>query len=507
MRSLTNVKEATHVLSLMAVALLSALSLTHSAPAATPTAAPLPTALVVQDATALRAAPREAAPLHAQLARGAALELRGAQGDWWQVWDHAAERGGFVRAATLLPLPNGAAALEGLRAQLQLVRQQPGAEGLGLGLAAALIERADGDWLASSAGAEVLDTLGELQARLAERANRPAGTPAQQSQLAAQLELARRYGWAPQALAQPDGSQRLCAQPEADRQLLGLKAASPTQRAHAALRLTEGDCVEATLLPSARLQHDTWRVEVLAQVEASALPPHVRNRLLLRRASVQASLAFARRADTAATQAAAEQAWAAWMALVPAALSEDDSAAQREAALRIAPLRWALQPEPAEGLSWGALRLRRVAGEAGLAGQQCVALQTAQGERLRRCTQGRFWLNSVRRSPDGQSLVMAVQPLEGWTELWRIQVADGSVQVLPPAAAQPGLGVAEWAGWSGSQLLVAREAWAEGRALRRFEVLGADLLQPLRWSPEAQLLGAFQRGADPAWKAGSPLAR
>ena len=34
---------------------------------------------------------------------------------------------------------------------------------------------------------------------------------------------------------------------------------------------------------------------------------------------------------------------------------------------------------------------------------------------------------SARPSPDGRSLVLAVQPLDGWTELWRLG-RDGTVQ-------------------------------------------------------------------------------
>ena len=124
-----------------------------------------------------------------------------------------------------------------------------------------------------------------------------------------------------------------------------------------------------------------------------------------------------------------------------------------------------------------------------------------------RCSHGAIHWASARLSPDGRSLALAVQPLDGWTELWRLH-ADGSQQVLPPSASGPGLGVAEFAGFVGPQMLVAREAISpEGRSLRRFEVYGAALLQPQRWAGEYALLGAFQRGADAAWKAGSPLAR
>ena len=57
-------------------------------------------------------------------------------------------------------------------------------------------------------------------------------------------------------------------------------------------------------------------------------------------------------------------------------------------------------------------------------------------------------------------------------------------------------------------MLVPREAISpEGMSLRRVDFYGPELLQPQRWAGEYAPLGAFQRGADVGWKAGSPLAR
>ena len=95
------------------------------------------TALVVQDNVAMRAAAKDSSPAQAQLWRGEALEIRGERPDHFQVYDYRRERGGFVRKAALLPLNGPAAQPEALLAALRVVRQQPGAESLGLGLAAA----------------------------------------------------------------------------------------------------------------------------------------------------------------------------------------------------------------------------------------------------------------------------------------------------------------------------------------------------------------------------------
>lgn len=466
-------------------------------------------ALVLQDGSALRAAPKDAAPLLTPLTRGEALEVRGTQGDWLQVWDHRRERGGFVRAERLLPLTDGASALPELSAQLRLVRRQPGAEALGLGLAAAVIERAPADWLTGPAGAELLDALVEVNERLAERAQ-AAATPGQQSSAAAQAEVAARYGYPLRPVPLADGSQRLCANPEPARLLRGHPAARPDQQARAALALTRPECLSADTPAHQWAAVHAARAQALDAIHLTELPGPLRNRLLLRRVGVLSSLAFSQRSTDAT--APAGQALAAWTQLLPAELSDDDAPALREAALRMAPMRWAARPAVREQrLGQGQLVLSTGA----TPGETCLRWQHPNPEgkwldTVQRCTHAWVHATSARLSPDGRSLVLAVQPLDGWTELWRLG-RDGTVQVLPPSAAVPGLGMAEFAGWApnkdGLQLLVAREAAAEGKVLRRFEVYGTDFVQPQRWATEPTPLAAFQRSADAAWKAGSPLAR
>lgn len=465
--------------------------------------------LVLQDQTALRAAPKEAAPLLTPLWRGEALELRGQRGDWLQVWDPHRQRGGYVRQAAVMPLPEGEASVPELAAQLRLVRQQPGAEALGLGLAAALVERASPAWLAGVGGAELLEGLVTLQDRLAARANSPGASSNQQAAASAHVDVAARYGHPLRSLARVDGSQWLCPAEEPARLLRGHPAASGAQRVQAALQLTRPDCIAADTpaieLPALHARRAQW----LDGIALQALTPQQRNRLLLRRAGVQASLAFANRDSRRASpeaHAAAAEALAAWTQLIPAELTEDDAPAVREAALRIAPMRWLARPAPSSLPSLGGVTLTL---QAGGPGETCLVGLDRDGktERLRRCSHGLIHTASARLSPGGRSLMLAVQPLDGWTELWRV-AADGSVQVLPPSTEAPGLGVAELAGFQGGQTLVAREAEAGGKLLRRFEVYRADIdVAPQRWSGEAGLLGAFQRGSDAAWKGGSPLAR
>ena len=59
----------------------------------------LGSAIVVQDQSSLRAAPRDSAQQQTVLWQGEVLEVRGERMDYLQVWDHKRERGGFIRAS------------------------------------------------------------------------------------------------------------------------------------------------------------------------------------------------------------------------------------------------------------------------------------------------------------------------------------------------------------------------------------------------------------------------
>ena len=457
---------------------------------------PLGAGLVLHDQAPLRGAARDSAPLQASLWRGEALEIRAERLDHYQVWDYRRERGGWLRKSQIYRLPNDP---NELLASLRLVRLQQGAEALGLGLAAAYVQSATREQLNGAGGTEALDALGTLAERIADRAN--LGNKNSEMQTAAQLDVAARYGLRYVSFNQPDGRVLLCYDGDAFRRVLSMPAAAEAQ-ARAALALTRPDCSDPAALPSDKEKLDAWRAEVLSHVDVQDLAPHWKNRVLMRRAAMQASLAFARR-EAAASTAAAQASLADFASLQPTELAEDDQASWNDTAMRVNAMRWAASPR-LSSREFGKLQMSLSATPEG---EQCLSLTDGNPAKplLRRCSFGQVWLASASLNREGNAIAIAAQPLEGWRELWILHKSSEGwrLQVLPPTAAHPGLGYVEFAGWvpGGKQVLVSREARAEGRYARRtFELLNLQTLATERKAGEPQLLGAFQRWQDPAWK-------
>lgn len=488
----------------LAIALAATLY-TATARAANSTASAPATAvgLVTRDKVALRAAPRESAASQTLLWRGEALEIRGAKGDFLQVWDHHRERGGYVRATQLMRVAGDAAEAPQLLALLGFVSEQPGAEPLGLALAAAAIQALPAAALQGAQGAAVMDAIGRQAERLAERATVGAGR-ADDALLTAHLDVARRHG-VQLVTRELEGRMTVCYDGDAFGRLLAMPAASTEQKARAALALTRADCLEQPARLADREALDEGLADLLARADAPSLPPHWHARIATRQAEIWSRIAYARAqrdsADTA--RRAAQQAIDAIGRIEKAELVDDDLNRFHAAAVRVNAVRWAAAPAvPASG------RLT-IATRRADDGQTCVALRDPKAKAdapalAERCSWGQVWAASAAPNREGTALALAVQPVDGWRELWvfRKDAGGWGVQVLPPAALQPGTGYAEFAGWEpgGQRLLVAREAIAEGKTIRRFEVVKLATLTPERTAFDAEALGPFSRWPDAAWK-------
>ncbi|HET9650983.1 MAG TPA: hypothetical protein VFP36_02270 [Usitatibacter sp.] len=467
-------------------------------------------AIVVQDAAPLRAAAGESAKAHTLLWQGEALEVRGEAGEWLQVYDHRRERGGYVWAANLRRYRLRPEAAPELLAILRFLRETGGAEALGLGYAAAYVQAAPGAVLRSADGIEAIEALGLFADRLARRASAaaPASKEAQQ-RLSAHLDVAARYGVQIVSL-ETDGRVRLCYDGDAFRRVLALDA-TPAQKARAALVLTRPECESPDA--ARRLAQLGESAALLQSIDAAALSPPLRQRLLVRRSRVLAAVAFhtGRRGENASELIESAR---ADLALVDRRkLSDADAAAYDQAALRVNASRWAAvaPPAPAPAMTSRPTLVSR----AGEEGQTCLLLVDARHDAAnplaRRCTYGQAWLAASSVNAEGNAVAVAVQQTDAWRELWLFRKAGGKwdVRVLPPAATGPGAGSAELAGWvpGGARMLVAREAADEGGVRRAFEVVRTDTLATVKKASQPASLAAFRHWQDPAWKRDTLLLR
>lgn len=492
----------TLVAAIASAATMVATAAVQPAPAST-----LGSAIVVQDQASLRAAPRDSAQQQSALWQGEVLEVRGERLDYLQVWDHKRERGGFIRTSDVRRVALDEAEGPALLSVLRFVRDTPGAEALGIGITAAYLQAAPASALAGEQGAQAFDALGTLADRLARRASAAVPGKASGATLSAHLDVANGYG-VRFTTYEVEGRMQVCYDGEAFRRVLAMPVADAEQRARAGLALTRPECVNPDLPAQERARVQEWQSQVLERVEVAGLSPYVRNRIQMRRAGVWSALAFQQaRKDAAgpAVAAAASRALAEFAGVSKNDLPDEDQAAYNDAAMRVSAVRWALVPA-----SLPAAQGSRpsIVTEPGAPGETCVLLVDAQkGVKtplLRRCTYGVVWAASASVNREGTAVALAVQPLEGWRELWVMRKTSEGwlVDVLPPAAAVPETGVAEWAGWvpGGQQMLVAREARGQGRYRRSFEIVRLEGLTTERVTGDVAALPLFQRWQDPAWK-------
>lgn len=404
-------------------------------------------AIVMHDEVPLRATPGASARPLAVLSQGETVEVRGERLDYLQVWDYARERGGYVRASQVRQLALVPEEAPELLAILRFLRGVPGSEALGIGFAAAYIEAASPETLNGPDGVEALDAMGAMAERLARAASGASSLKA--VMLSSHLDVAARYG-VRFLTVERNGRVRLCYDGAAYRKVLVMHA-TEEQRARAMLALSDPACLKPQIT-----------LAQLLDAEVPSVPAYVRNRLLMRRASLWASVAYQQARKGGGAAEAAERAAAALEQVDTNELAESDRVAYSDAQLRVNASRVALMKQ----IDGKQLRVATVAGDKG---QTCAELRNAKDQALaKRCTYGHVWAASAVANRESTALALAVQPTDSWRELWvfRKSAKGWSVRVVPPAAAQPGVGTAEFAGWETGKIRVTREAIVGGRVVR-----------------------------------------
>jgi hypothetical protein len=451
-------------------------------------------AIFVQEHAALRAAPRSNSTEIARLWQGDVLEVRGEQAGYLKVYDYRRERGGYLRADAARPVELSEAAAPDLLAVLRFLRESPGSEALGISYGAAYLKAVP----PRAITAEPFDAIAQMAERLADQAS---GSTDHLADFAPHLEVAEQFGVRMRNFER-NGRMRLCYDGELFHRVLTLPGAQPEERARAILGLTRPDCIDPDMGPVPRAAVDTERSQLLEQVKDGELNAMTRSRLHARRAGVWASLAYEqdRRREPAGT--AAERALAELLAVHPDDLGDDRRPEYVDAVLRVSAIRWAgalPAPQP------GSLTLSATPGDPG---QTCVALEDANRPRaaaiIRRCTYGIVRTASIHAIPQGPALVLAVQPLESWRELWVFHERAGSwtIDVLSPGLENPDEGYVDFAGFAPGtrRLLIAREVKDRGRFRRSFEELRLDDLALVRQASSPELLRDFGRWQDVAWR-------
>jgi len=453
-------------------------------------------AIVVQDHTSVRAAPHTGAPELTTLWQGDVVEIRGEQAEYLKVYNYRRERGGYLRSEAVRRVATTEADAPGLLAVLRFLRESPGSEALGISYGAAYLKAVPTRALT----AEPFDAIARMAERLADAAS---ASTNQLRDVAAHLEVVEQFGVRMRSFER-NGRMQVCYDGDLFRRVLSLARASAEERAHAALGLTRSDCIDPNLGPVMRASLDDERRQLLEQIDDRELTAMTRSRLRARRAGVWASIAYeqVRRQEMPAGSAAAERALAELFGVHANDIGDAHQAEYTDAVLRVGAIRWAAMTPVSQP---GPLIL---SASSGVPGQTCVALELAHREHtaplLRRCTYGIVWLASAQAISQDHALVVAVQPLESWRELWVFHETAGTwtVDVISPGANDPEEGYVEFAGFAPGtrRLLIVRELKERNRFRRWFEELRLGDLALVRQASTPELLRDFGRWQDVAWR-------
>ena len=450
-------------------------------------------AIVVADHTPLRSAPQSGPLELTTLWQGDVLEVRGERAGYLQVYNYRRERGGYIRSDGVRALDLSENQAPELLAVLRFLRESRGSEALGISYGAAYLKAVP----TRSLTAEPLQAIALMAERLADTASR---TDVAAVDVGAHLDVVSQFGVHMRSFER-GGRMHVCYDGELFHRVLALPQAGAEDRAVAALSLTRPDCIDPALGPGARKTLDLERIAMLTGIPERELTALTRSRLHARRATVWAALAFEHAANGEPARLAGQAAVSELLSVRLKDLGEDRRAEYTDAMVRVSASRWAAATA---AVQLGRFTLGAAPGDPG---QTCVSLRNPPSDAaplVRRCTYGVPWMASAQVLAQGEAVVLAVQPLEGWRELWVFHVKGGHwiADVLPPGFDDPEQGYIEYAGYAPAtrRLLVAREIKDHGHFRRSFEALRLDDLVTVRQASSPDLLRDFGRWQDVAWR-------
>jgi hypothetical protein len=452
-------------------------------------------AIVVSDHASIRSTPRSTATELMVLWQGDVVEVRGEQAEYLQVYSYRRERGGYLRNEAVRKVTFTEAEAPELLAVLRFLRDIPGSEALGISYGAAYLKAVPPRALT----AEPFDAIAQMAERLADMAS---GIGSRAASVATRLEVMSQFGVRMLSF-EHNGRMQVCYDGELFRRVLTQPTATTEQRAHAALGLTRPDCIDPALGPVARAALDDESRELLDRIQDTDLTPVTRSRLRSRRAVVWSAVAYEQARHGQSAGPAAQRALAELAAVRPRDLGEVRQSEYEDAVLRVSAIRWATAMPVAQT---GRFALATAAAERG---QTCVALEETRQQRpnatlARRCTFGIVWLASAQVIPQVSAVVLSVQPLESWRELWVFHQIGGKwiVDVLSPGADDPEEGYVEFAGFAPvtSRILLVREVKGRTRFHRSFEEVRLDDLVLVRQASTPEMLRDFGRWQDVRWR-------
>ncbi len=450
-------------------------------------------AIVVADHTSLRSGAQSGATELTTLWQGDVLEIRGERAGYLQVYNYRRERAGYLRSESVRPLGLTESDAPQLLAVLRFLRDARGSEALGISYGAAYLKAVPSPALT----AEPLEAIALMAERLADAAS---GGTNLATDIGAHLDVASQFGIRMRSFER-NGRIHTCYDGELFQRVLILPRASAEERALAALSLTRSDCIDPALGAAARTALDRERAAMLAGIPEGELTALTRSRLHARRAVIWASLAFEEARGGEPYGFAGRSALSELSRVRSNDLGEDRVSEYTDAVLRVSASRWAPAVASAQ------LDRFTLTVAPGDPGQTCVALhhpQSGAGALVQRCTYGVPWLASAQVIAQGQAVVLAVQPLESWRELWIFHPKGGTwiADVLPPGFEEPEEGYIDYAGYvpATKRLLIVRELKDRGHFRRSFEELRLDDLVTVRQAGSPDLLRDFGRWQDVDWR-------